>query len=122
MTVLREAQLLRVFLGETDKIDGRPVYEQLVLRARQFGLAGATVLRGVLGFGAHSRLHSAKVLHLAEDLPVVVEIIDAPERLAGFLPIVQELAGGGLITLERAQVVSGGPDSKAAGTADEERA
>jgi PII-like signaling protein len=100
-----EADLLRIFIGENDKHHGRPLYELLVEEARREGLAGATVLRGTLGYGAHSKIHTAKILRLAEDLPMVVEIIDTPERIASFLPFLDEVIQEGLVTLERVRVV-----------------
>jgi PII-like signaling protein len=100
-----EAELLRIFIGESDKHQGRPLYEVLVENARQRGLAGATVLRGTLGFGASSRIHTAKVLRLSEDLPMVVEIVDRPERIAEFLPELDTLVTEGLVTLERVRVI-----------------
>jgi PII-like signaling protein len=105
MKVPAEAELLRIFIGESDKHHGRPLYEVIVEEARRTGLAGATVLRGTLGFGAHSRIHTAKILRLSEDLPMVVEIVDKPERIADFLSILDGLIGEGLVTLERARVI-----------------
>jgi PII-like signaling protein len=99
-----EGHLLRIFIGESDKHEGKPLYEWLVLKAREHGLAGATVLRGIEGFGAHSRLHTAKFLRLSEDLPIVVEIVDAREKIESFMPIVDAAIGEGLATLERVQV------------------
>lgn len=99
-----EGYLLRVFLGESDKHDGKPLYEWLVLKAREAGLAGATVLRGIEGFGAHSRLHTAKILRLSEDLPIVVEIVDSREKIEAFMPTVDHAIGEGLATLERVMV------------------
>jgi len=99
-----EGHLLRIFVGESDKHEGRPLYEWLVLQAREAGLAGATVLRGIEGFGAHSRLHTAKILRLSEDLPIVVEIVDAREKIEAFMPIVDHAIREGLATLERVQV------------------
>ena len=99
-----EGRLLRIFLGESDKHEGRPLYEWLVLKAREAGLAGATVLRGVEGFGAHSRLHTAKILRLSEDLPIVVEIVDLAEKIEGFLPTVDGAIGEGLATVEKVDV------------------
>ncbi len=101
-----EAELLRIFIGESDRASGRPLYEAIVQEAREAGLAGATVLRGILGFGAHSRIHSAKILRLSEDLPIVIEIVDRPERIAGFLPKLDEMIGEGLVTLERVRVIT----------------
>jgi hypothetical protein len=99
-----EGSLLRIFIGESDKYAGKPLYEWIVLQAREQGLAGATVMRGLMGFGAHSRIHTFKVLRLSEDLPVVVEIVDTQERLEAFLDVIDEAIEEGLATLERAQV------------------
>lgn len=99
-----EGRLLRIFVGESDKHEGRPLYEWLVLRAREAGLAGATVLRGIEGFGAHSRLHTAKILRLSEDLPIVVEIVDLAEKIEAFLPTVDRAIGEGLATVEKVDV------------------
>lgn len=96
-----EGVLLRIYLGELDKFGHQPRYEAIVLRARDAGLAGATVLRGPMGFGAHSRLHTAKILRLSEDLPVVIEIVDTHERINGFLPELEKLVGQSLVTLEK---------------------
>ena len=104
MTIPEDGYLLRVFVGESDKHQGKPLYEWLVLKAREAGLAGATVLRGIEGFGAHSRLHTAKILRLSEDLPIVVEIVDSLEKIEGFMPIVYQAIGEGLATLERVRV------------------
>jgi len=101
-----EAELLRIFIGEGDKHEGRPLYEVIVKLARERGLAGATVLRGVLGFGAHSRIHTAKILRLSEDLPTVIEIVDEPEKIADFLPEIDALIGEGLVTLEKVRVIA----------------
>lgn len=106
-----EGYLLRIFLGENDKLGHRPLYEEIVLKAREEGLAGATVVRGVMGFGKHSVLHTAKVLQLSEDLPMVIEIVDTLERIEDFLPILDELIGDGLVTLERVRVIRYGADS-----------
>lgn len=105
MKLPEEAQLLRVFVGESDKHSGRPLYELIVERARAHGIAGATVLRGLLGFGAHSRIHSSKILRLSEDLPMVVEIVDTAERIGAFLPELDGLIGEGLVTLEPVRVI-----------------
>lgn len=105
MKLSGEAMLLRVFIGESDRVNGRPLYEQLVLRARELGLAGATVLRGIMGFGADSRLHTAKVLRLSEDLPIVVELVDTQEKLNLLLPWLDEHVQEGMVTLERVQVI-----------------
>jgi PII-like signaling protein len=101
-----EGELLRIFVGESDKHHGRPLYEVLVEEARRQGLAGATVLRGTLGFGANSRIHTAKILRLSEDLPMVVEIVDTPERIAEFLPTLDGMIHEGLVTLERVRIVA----------------
>ena len=105
MTLPEEAELLRIFIGESDKLHGRPLYELIVEEARRRGLAGATVLRATLGFGAHSRIHTAKVLRLSEDLPMVIEIVDKPERIAAFLPELDILMDEGLVTLEKVRVI-----------------
>jgi PII-like signaling protein len=105
MKLPSEAELLRIFLGESDRHHGRPLYEVVVEEARRRGLAGATVLRGILGFGAHSRIHTAKLLRLSEDLPMVIEIVDRPERVSEFLPFLDEVIGEGLVTLERVRVI-----------------
>jgi uncharacterized protein len=101
-----EAEILRIFIGESDKYDGKPLYQAIVEEARKSGMAGATVLRGSLGFGVHSRLHTAKVLRLSEDLPVVVEIVDSPERIADFLPDLDKMVKEGLITIEKVRVIA----------------
>lgn len=102
----QDAELLRVFIGESDKFGGRPLYQAIVEEARKAGMAGATVLRATLGFGVHSRLHSAKVLRLSEDLPMVVEIVDKPERIEAFLPTLDGMVKEGLITLEKIKVIA----------------
>lgn len=108
MTIPEQAVLLRVFIGESDRHDGRPLYEAIVLEARRMQLAGATVLRGSLGYGRSSRLHTAKILRLSEDLPVVIEIIGAPEKIDAFLPLLTPMIGDGLATLEQVWVVHRG--------------
>jgi PII-like signaling protein len=107
LKIPEEGVLLRVFIGESDREKGsdRPLYEALVLRAREAQLAGATVLRGPMGFGKHSRMHAAKLLDLSTDLPIVVEIVDAEERIQAFLPVVDELVTEGLVTLEAVRVL-----------------
>ncbi len=105
MKLPEEGMLLRVFIGEADMCDGKPLYEQIVLKARELNLAGATVLRGVMGFGASSRLHTTKILRLSEDLPVVVEIVDSQERLELLLPFLDETVKDGMITMEKARVI-----------------
>ncbi len=106
MQLPKEAELLRIFIGESDRLDGRPLYEAIVEIARREGLAGATVLRGTLGFGANSRIHTAKVLRLSEDLPMVIEIVDAPEKIAAFLGLLDGIVKEGLITLEKVRVLA----------------
>ena len=105
MKIPQDGYLLRIFIGESDKWDGRPLYEAIVQKAREMHLAGATVLRGPMGFGAKSRMHTAKILRLSEDLPIVIEIVDAKEKLDEFMPHVDEMMGDGLVTLERVQVI-----------------
>lgn len=100
----RDGHLLRIFIGESDRHEGVPLYEWLVRRARERGLAGATVLRGLAGFGAHSRLHTAKILRLSTDLPIVVEIVDTIDKIEAFLPEVDAAVGEGLATVERVEV------------------
>ena len=101
-----EAELLRVFVGESDHYGGKPLYEAIIQEARNRGMAGATALRGLMGFGAHSRLHTAKVLRLSEDLPIVVEIVDTPEKIEELLPKLDEMIEEGLVTLERVRVIT----------------
>ncbi|MBI5879611.1 MAG: DUF190 domain-containing protein [Chloroflexi bacterium] len=103
-TLPEEGHLLRIFIGESDKQDGMPLFEWIVQQARQHGLAGATVLRGITGFGAHSRIHSAKILQLSEDLPIVVEIVDTREKIDAFWPLIDGAIHEGLATLERVQI------------------
>lgn len=100
-----EGVLLRVFIGESDRHEGRPLYEQIVRKARELELAGATVLRGMMGFGAASRIHTAKVLRLSEDLPIVVEIVDTEEQIEKLLPFLDEVVTEGLVTMEKAQII-----------------
>ncbi|RDI95112.1 DUF190 domain-containing protein [Meiothermus sp. QL-1] len=100
-----EAKLVRIFLGESDKWQGRPLYEAIVLEAKRAGLAGATVFRGFMGYGAHSRIHSAKILQLSEDLPVCVEIVDTEAKIAAFLPTLDQMVREGLITMEKVEVI-----------------
>lgn len=99
-----EGKLLRIFIGESDTWEGKPLYQQIVLRARETGLAGATVLRGIEGFGAHSRLHTARILRLSEDLPLVIEIVDTAEKVDGFLEEVDHMIQEGLVTVERVEI------------------
>jgi PII-like signaling protein len=104
MILPEEGHLLRIFVGESDHHEGRPLYEWLVLKAREQNLAGATVLRGIEGFGAHSRLHTARILRLSADLPIVVEIVDTREKIEAFMPLVDHAIVEGLATLERVQI------------------
>jgi hypothetical protein len=101
-----EAELLRIFIGETDKKGGRLLYELIVEEARKHGMAGATVVRGEMGFGKASRIHTAKVLRLSEDLPIIVEIVDSPENIESFLPVLDDLVEGGLVTLEKIEIIT----------------
>jgi hypothetical protein len=104
MTLPREGRLLRIFIGEDDRYEGKPLFEWIVRTARERGLAGATVLRGLEGYGAHSRVHMARVLRLSSDLPVVIEIVDAPEKIEAFLPIIDDAISEGLATVEKVEV------------------
>ena len=108
MNVPKQALLLRVFFGENDQHEGRPLYEAIVMKARQAHLAGATVLRGAMGFGHSSRLHTAKILRLSDDLPLVVEIVDAEEKVRAFLPQLETMMTSSLVTLERVEVLQYG--------------
>jgi PII-like signaling protein len=101
-----EGQLLRIFIGESDHWGGRPLYEAIVHRAREAGLAGATVIRGLEGFGAHSRLHTTRILRLSEDLPVVVEIVDEAAKIEAFLPTLDEMVAEGMVTVEKVRVIA----------------
>ena len=105
MKIPNEGYLLRVFLGESDRWHGKPLYEAIVLKARELHLAGATVVRGPMGFGAHSRLHTTKVLQLSEDLPIIVEIVDAKEKIDSLMPHIDQMVQECLVTLERVQVI-----------------
>ena len=97
-------QLLRIFIGEREKHEGKPLYEWIVIKAKEHGLAGATVLRGLMGFGASSRIHTSKILRLSLDLPIVVEIVDTPEKIKEFLSRIENVVTEGLVTLEKAEV------------------
>lgn len=108
MQIPRHAMLLRIFIGEDDRDDGRPLYEAIVLKAREMQLAGATVVRGGMGFGQSSRLHTTKILRLSEDLPLVIEIVDSEEKINAFLPALEALMSSGLVTLEKVQVLQYG--------------
>jgi len=106
MNLPYEAELLRIFIGESDKYGHKALYEAIVEEARKRGMAGATVFRGDLGFGANSRIHTTKVLRLSEDLPVIIEIVDKPERIAAFLPDLDNMIGEGLVTLEKVNIIT----------------
>jgi hypothetical protein len=106
MKIEGRGQLLRIFIGESDSWHGRPLYEAIVHRLHEEGLAGATVVRGIEGFGAHSRVHSARILRLSEDLPLVIEVVDREERIQAVLPILDEMIGEGLVTLEDVEIVT----------------
>ena len=112
MTLPADAVLLRVFMGENDRHEGQPLYEAIVLKAREMHLAGATVLRGAMGFGQSSRLHTTRLLRLSEDLPLVLEIVDTEERIAEFLPVLDRMMGSGLVTLEKVKVIQYGSSGK----------
>ncbi|MDD5645437.1 MAG: DUF190 domain-containing protein [bacterium] len=105
MKLPEEGMLLRIFIGESDKHNGKPLYEQIVLEARKLGLAGATVLRGIMGYGADSRMHTAKVLRLSEDLPVIIEIVDTEGNLDKIIPFLDATVTEGLITMEKVRVI-----------------
>lgn len=104
MILPKDGKLLRIFIGESDKCEGRPLYEWIVLKARENGLAGATVLRGLEGFGAHSRLHTAKILLLSSNLPIVVEIVDSEKKIEAFLPLIDDAVSEGMATVEKVEV------------------
>lgn len=111
MFIPKEAKLLRIFIGENDRADGKPLYEAIVLKARAAQMAGATVIRGAMGFGHSSRLHTTKILRLSEDLPLVIEIVDSPEKIDGFLRELGTIMSSGLITLEKVEVLHYGTAS-----------
>jgi uncharacterized protein len=114
MQIPHEAVILRIFIGESDRHEHKPLYEVIVLKAREAHLAGATVLRGPMGFGKSSRLHTAKILRLSMDLPMVIEIVDSEEKIRAFLPALDGMMGGGLVTIEKVQVI----DYRAGGGAE----
>jgi uncharacterized protein len=118
MHLPHDAMLLRVFIGESDRWKHQPLYEAIVLKAREIHLAGATVLRGPMGFGKSSRVHTAKILRLSMDLPLVIEIVDTEEKINNFLPVIDEMMTGGLVTMEKVRVIDyraneGSPEQKA---------
>jgi hypothetical protein len=106
MKIEGEGKLVRIFIGESDRWHGKPLYQAIVERVRKEGLAGATVLRGIEGFGADSRLHTARLLRLSEDLPVVIEIVDSAEQIERILPALDEMVGEGMVTVERVEVIA----------------
>ena len=106
MKIEGEGKLLRIFVGESDRWEGKPLYQAIVERVRAEGLAGATVLRGIEGFGADSRLHTARLLRLSEDLPVVIEIVDSAEQIERIMPVLDEMVGEGMVTVERVEVIA----------------
>jgi len=106
MKLPSEAELLRIFIGEADRFEGKPLYEAIVHLARQRGMAGATVLRGLMGFGADSRMHTAKILRLSEDLPIVIEIVDKPEKIQEILPEIDKMIQEGMVILEKINVIA----------------
>lgn len=106
MKIEGEGKLLRIFIGESDTWHGKPLYQAIVERVREEGMAGATVIRGIEGFGATSRIHTARILRLSEDLPIVIEIVDTEERIQGILPALDEMVGEGMVTLERVEVIA----------------
>ena len=112
MHLPEDAELLRIFIGESDKHGHQPLYEAIVLLARRHGMAGATVLRGIMGFGADSRLHTAKILRLSEDLPIVIEIVDCPERVDELLAEIDPMIEEGMITRERVRVIKYRPQGE----------
>src|SRR5437773_11876652 len=105
MEIPHQAVLLRIFIGESDRWEHKPLYEAIVLEAPELHLAGATVLRGPMGFGKSSRLHTAKVLRLSMDLPLVIEIVDSEEKIRAFLPVLDGMLKGGLLTMEKVNVI-----------------
>jgi PII-like signaling protein len=105
MQIPQDAVLLRIFIGESDRWEHKPLYEAIVLKAREMHLAGATVLRGPMGFGKSSRLHTAKILRLSLDLPIIIEMVDSDEKIQAFLPMLDPMIGGGLVTLEKVKVI-----------------
>jgi PII-like signaling protein len=119
MHLPHEAMLLRILIGESDRWQHQPLYEAIVLKARETHMAGATVLRGPMGYGKSSRLHTSKILRLSLDLPIVIEIVDSEEKINGFLPIIDEMLQGGLVTLEKVKVIDYRADQENAIGAEE---
>lgn len=120
MEIPQDSVLLRIFIGESDRWERKPLHEAIVLKARECHIAGATVIRGSMGFGKTSHLHTSKILRLSGDLPLIIEIVDSEEKINGFLPILDGMMGGGLVTLEKARVIryrtGSSPSASAAGT------
>ncbi|MCB1498096.1 MAG: DUF190 domain-containing protein [Bauldia sp.] len=110
MKVPRDAVLLRIFIGEDDRHGNTPLYEAIVLKAREMGLAGATVLRGPIGFGHSSHLHTTKILRLSQDLPILIEMVDSREKIDAFTPVLDTMMGSGLVTLQEVQVIQYGEE------------
>jgi len=105
MEIPHEATLLRIFIGESDRCENRPLYEAIILKAREMHLAGATVLRGPIGFGKSSRMHTSKILRLSMDLPMIIEIVDSEEKIQAFLPVLDKMITGGLVTMEKIRAI-----------------
>ncbi len=105
MKIPQDGYLLRIFIGEADRWHGKPLYEAIVFKARDLQMAGATVIRGPMGFGAHSRMHTTKILRLSEDLPIIIEIVDGKDKIDELMPHIDKMVGEGLVTLERVQVI-----------------
>jgi PII-like signaling protein len=114
MQVPRDAVLLRIFIGEDDRYGHQPLYEAIVLKAREMHVAGATVLRGAMGFGKSSRIHTAKILRLSEDLPLVIEVVDSEDKISAFVSVLDGMMGSGLVTLEKVKVLRYGETSQPA--------
>jgi len=106
MKLPSEAKLLRIFIGEADKFEGKPLFDAIIKLAKKQGMAGATVLRGLMGFGADSRMHSANILRLSEDLPIVIEIVDSKEKIDSFLPLLDDMIKEGMVTLEKVDIIA----------------
>lgn len=114
MELPHDAVLLRIFIGEADRCHGKPLYEAIVIKARELHLAGVTVVRGPMGFGHSSRVHTAKILRLSEDLPLIIEIVDTEKKIEEFLPVLEEMMGSGLVTLEKVKVLRYGSNTNSA--------
>ena len=114
MQISKQALLLRIFIGENDRFGNAPLHQAIVMKARELHLAGATVLRGAIGFGMSSRLHTAKILRLSDDLPLIIEIVDSEDKIDGFLPVLNDMMSSGLVTLEKVQVLQYGQPKAAA--------